>query len=90
MRRLEMVLSAYHTMQISLLTGILFLVYGMLFLEGSLMAIFFFGSGLYLFGGIIFAFLFAILLIAGFKMRKINRETKKIKQALKDLDYYKK
>lgn len=90
MRRLEMVLKYYNSMQTGLLTGVFFMIYLLVFLEASMITIFLFATKLYLFGILVLGFLFTISIIAGLKMRKFNKEAKKIKKDIEELGYLKK
>ena len=85
MRRLELFLGYYSNLQISLLTGIFFLIYLFLFMEASLITIFLVAIGLYLFAGLMALFFVIIIVIAGVKMEKFKKEAQKFKGKLMEL-----
>ncbi len=85
MRRLELVLSCFQSMQTSLLTGIFFMTYLLVFMEASMLTIFLFASKLYVFGVLILGFFFVVSIVAGLKMRKLNKQSKKFREQLDEL-----
>ena len=89
MKRDELIFSYFNTLQTSLLNGIFFMVYLLVFLVASFITIMFFAIGLYLFAIAILGFLFTISIIAGMKMRSLNKRANKIRETIRKLGYKK-